>query len=122
MFPFMVLFELLGPLVELCGYLFMLAGFAFGFISAATFWSFLLLAISLGVLLSVSALFLEEISCHTYVRRGNLFALICMAIIENFGYHQLVLWWRLQGFFRWATSAPAEWGEMKRSGSWQKES
>jgi cellulose synthase/poly-beta-1,6-N-acetylglucosamine synthase-like glycosyltransferase len=122
MFPFMVLFELLGPLVELCGYLFMLAGFAFGFISAATFWSFLLLAISLGVLLSVSALFLEEISCHTYVRRGNLFALICMAIIENFGYHQLVLWWRLQGFFRWATSAPAEWGEMKRSASWQKES
>ena len=33
MFPFMVLFELLGPLVELSGYLFMAAGFAFGFIS-----------------------------------------------------------------------------------------
>ena len=121
MFPFMVLFELLGPLVELSGYLFMAAGFAFGFISPAIFWSFMLLALSLGILLSISALFLEEISCHTYSRPGNLFVLICMAIVENFGYHQLVLLWRLQGFYRWATSAPAEWGAMTRSASLQKD-
>jgi cellulose synthase/poly-beta-1,6-N-acetylglucosamine synthase-like glycosyltransferase len=121
MFPFLVVFELLGPVIEVAGYLFMLAGFAFGFISAAVFWSFLLLAISFGILLSISALFLEEISCHTYVRRGNLLALILIAIAENFGYHQLVLWWRLQGFFQWATGAPQKWGEMKRSASWQKD-
>jgi cellulose synthase/poly-beta-1,6-N-acetylglucosamine synthase-like glycosyltransferase len=121
MFPFMVLFELLGPLVELGGYLFMAAGFAFGFISPAAFWSFMLLAISLGVLLSISALLLEEITCHTYRRPGNLFALTCMAIVENFGYHQLVLVWRLQGLYRWATDAPSKWGEMKRSASLQKD-
>jgi len=117
MFPFMVLFELLGPVVELSGYVFMIAGFAFGFISAAAFWSFMLLAISIGALLSISALLLEEISCQTYRRPGNLFKLICMAIAENFGYHQLVLVWRLEGFYQWATSAPAKWGVMKRSGS-----
>jgi cellulose synthase/poly-beta-1,6-N-acetylglucosamine synthase-like glycosyltransferase len=121
MFPFMVTFELLGPLVELSGYLFMVVGFASGFISAAVFWSFLLLAVSLGILLSLSALLLEEISCHTYVRRGNLLALVCMAIAENFGYHQLVLVWRLQGFFQWATRAPAHWGKMKRNATWQKD-
>jgi cellulose synthase/poly-beta-1,6-N-acetylglucosamine synthase-like glycosyltransferase len=117
MFPFLVVFELLGPLVELSGYLFMATGFAFGFISPAAFWSFMALAISLGILLSVSALLLEEISCHTYRRPGNLFALICMAIVENFGYHQLVLVWRLQGLYQWATAAPAKWGKMKRSAS-----
>jgi hypothetical protein len=110
-----------GPLVELGGYLFMAAGFAFGFISPAAFWSFMLLAISLGVLLSISALLLEEITCHTYRRPGNLFALTCMAIVENFGYHQLVLFWRLQGLYRWATDAPSKWGEMKRSASLQKD-
>jgi hypothetical protein len=107
-------FELLGPLIELGGYVFMAAGFAFGFISPAAFWSFLALAISLGILLSVSALLLEEISCHTYRRPGNLFALICMAIVENFGYHQLVLAWRLQGLYQWARAAPAKWGGTKR--------
>jgi hypothetical protein len=81
----------------------MIAGFALGFVSAAAFWSFLLLVASLGMLLSISALLLEEISCHTYRRPGNLFALVSMAIVENFGYHQLVLWWRLQGLYQWAT-------------------
>jgi len=107
MFPFMALFELLGPLIELSGYLFMIVGFALGFVSAAAFWSFLLLVVSLGMLLSISALLLEEISCHTYRRRGNLFALVSMAIVENFGYHQLVLWWRLQGLIQWATRSVA---------------
>jgi cellulose synthase/poly-beta-1,6-N-acetylglucosamine synthase-like glycosyltransferase len=122
MFPFMVAFELLGPLVELAGYLFMGIGFACGFISPAVFWSFLLLAISLGILLSISGLLLEEISCHTYRRPGNLLALVFMAIIENFGYHQLVLWWRLQGLYQWAVGAPARWGEMKRNARWLKDS
>ena len=119
MFPFMVLFELLGPLVELSGYLFMATGFAVGFVSPATFWSFMLLAISLGIVLSMSGLLLEEISCHTYRRPGNLLALICMAVVENFGYHQLILIWRLQGFYQWATATPAKWGEVKRSASLQ---
>jgi hypothetical protein len=79
----------------------------------------MLLAISVGILLSISALFLEEISCQTYRRPCNLFVLVCMAIVENFGYHQLVLVWRLEGFYRWATAAPAKWGVMKRSASLQ---
>jgi hypothetical protein len=69
--------------------------------------------------LSIRALLLEKISCHTCRRPGNLFKLICMAIAENFGYHQLVLVWRLEGFYQWVTSAPAKWGVMKRSGSLQ---
>jgi cellulose synthase/poly-beta-1,6-N-acetylglucosamine synthase-like glycosyltransferase len=110
MFPFMIVFELFGPLVELCGYLFMAIAYALGHLSAESFWSFLLLALSLGILLSISALLLEEISCRTYRRPGNLFALVCMTIVENFGYHQIVLWWRLRGLYQWATRAPARWG------------
>jgi hypothetical protein len=52
---------------------------------------------SIGALLSISALLLEEISCQTYRWPDNLFALVCMAIAENFSYHQLVLVWRLEG-------------------------
>jgi cellulose synthase/poly-beta-1,6-N-acetylglucosamine synthase-like glycosyltransferase len=121
MFPFMLVFELLGPLVELGGYAFMIAGFTFGFISPSVFWSFIALAIALGLMLSASALFLEEIACHVYKRPTQWLALAGAAVLENFGYHQLVLLWRLQGLWQWLVGAPTRWGDMKRSASWQKE-
>ena len=121
LFPFLVAFELLGPLVELGGYVFMIAGFALGFISAPVFWSFMALAVCIGLMLSASALYLEELMCHVYKRPSQLVRLVAATLIENIGYHQLVLCWRLQGFWQWIVGAPAHWGEMKRSASWQKD-
>jgi len=120
MFPFMVAFELLSPLVELSGYLFMTLGFALGFVSPTAFWTFLLLAIGLGMMLSMSALLLEEISFHVYKRPSELAVLAAAALIENFGYRQLITVWRLHGFWQWVTGKGGGWGEMKRSASWQK--
>jgi hypothetical protein len=34
---------------------------------------------------------------------------------------KLVLLWRLQGLWQWLVGAPAHWGDMKRSASWQKD-
>ena len=34
---------------------------------------------------------------------------------------KLVLLWRLQGLWLWLVGAPAHWGDMKRSASWQKD-
>ena len=120
MFPFMVVFELLSPLVELAGYLFMTLGFALGFIGATAFWTFLLLAIGLGTMLSASALLLEEISFQVYKRPSELLALIAAALIENCGYRQLITAWRLHGLWQWATGTGGGWGEMKRTAGWQK--
>src|SRR5215510_4979627 len=85
-FPFMLAFELFGPLVEIAGYLFMALGFFYGIVGGAAFWTFMLLAIGLGMMLSTSALLLEEISFHIYKRPAELLALAAVAIIENFGY------------------------------------
>ncbi|MEK7726240.1 MAG: glycosyltransferase family 2 protein, partial [Nitrospirota bacterium] len=63
-FPFMALFEWLGPVIEVFGYVFMTVGFILGFISFHVWFVLLLAAISLGILLSVSAFFLEEMSFH----------------------------------------------------------
>jgi cellulose synthase/poly-beta-1,6-N-acetylglucosamine synthase-like glycosyltransferase len=120
LFPFMVAFELLSPLVEVAGYLFMALGFAFGVVSATAFWTFLLLAIGLGMMLSASALLLEEMSFHIYKRPSELVALAAAALIENLGYRQLITVWRLHGLWQWATGRGGGWGEMKRSASWQK--
>jgi cellulose synthase/poly-beta-1,6-N-acetylglucosamine synthase-like glycosyltransferase len=120
LFPFMIAFELLSPLIELAGYVFMALAFALGLVSATAFWTFLLLAIGLGMMLSASALLLEEISFHVYKRPEELLALAAAALLENFGYRQLIAVWRLQGLWQWATGRGAGWGVMKRSASWQK--
>ena len=120
MLPFMFAFELLSPLIEFAGYLFMTLGFALGFISPTAFWTFLLLAIGLGMMLSASALLLEEISFHVYKRPSELLALAAAALIENFGYRQLITVWRLHGLWQWATGRGGGWGEMKRNANWQK--
>ena len=119
-FPFMLAFELLAPLIEVAGYLFIGLGFAFGVIGASAFWTFMLLAIALGMMLSASALLMEEISFHIYKRPRELFTLAVVAIIENFGYRQLNSLWRLHGLWLWARGKPVRWGEMKRTATWQR--
>lgn len=115
-FPFMVLFEWLGPLLELGGYGFMLFAWLFGGISWEAAATFLFLAIGLGILLSASGLLLEELSFHMYPKLSQLGALALIVVIENFGYRQLNSWWRLVGLWRWATQREASWGVMKRKG------
>lgn len=115
-FPFMILFEWLGPLVELGGYLFMLYAYVFGLISWQAFSVFLFMAIGLGILLSASGLLLEEISFHIYPKFSQLALLALVVVLENLGYRQLNTWWRLIGLYRWALQHESSWGEMKRKG------
>lgn len=118
-YPFMTVFELLSPLVELCGYIGLLVAWLTGSIDPGSALAFLALAVGLGIMLSVSALLLEEASFHLYQSSRHLWTLIFVAIVENFGYRQLVSAMRLIGFLQWITGSKASWGTMKRSGKWQ---
>ena len=120
-FPFMLLFEWLGPVVELGGYAFMLIAFLTGAISWQAFGAFLFVAIGLGILLSASGLLLEEMSFHLYPRGSQLLWLALVVVLENFGYRQLNTVWRLTGLYRWAAQKESAWGTMKRKGTWQSE-
>ena len=120
-FPFMMVFEWLGPIIEVAGYALVFAGFAFGLVSTTAFWAFLLLAVGLGIALSVSALLLEELSFHIYKRPREVGLLAAAAVLENIGFRQLVALWRLEGLVKWLTGAKSQWGTMTRSASWRKE-
>jgi cellulose synthase/poly-beta-1,6-N-acetylglucosamine synthase-like glycosyltransferase len=119
-FPFFMVFECYGPLIEVAGYAFMAAMWVVGQISGTAFFAFLALAFSLGLLLSVSALLLEEMSFHLYPRFSQMGVLVVTAIAENLGYRQLVTVWRLIGLTRWLRGARSTWGTMTRKGSWQR--
>ncbi len=120
-FPFFLLFEWFGPVIEVLGYLLMTLSFVYGILSVKAFATFLMLSIGFGMLISVSALSLEMTSFRIYNRPGQFILLIMAAFIENFGYRQLNSLWRLEGLLRWAFSKEKSWGHMKRKGSWTEE-
>ncbi|MGH8717042.1 MAG: glycosyltransferase family 2 protein, partial [Burkholderiales bacterium] len=63
-----------------------------------------------GMLLSVTALLLEELSFHIYPKTTQLAKLLIAVLLENFGYRQRVSLWRFIGLLRWIFNrkAPAK--------------
>ncbi len=118
-FPYFVLFELLSPVVEIGGLVFMALAFALGIMSGTSFLAFLAAAFALGVMLSTTALLLEELSFHTYPKARHLSVLFAVAVLENFGYRQITSYWRLQALIGWLAGRRVEWGVMKRKADWQ---
>lgn len=118
-FPFMVLFEWLGPVFELAGYIFMGITWAAGWTSGNAIAVFLFVAVGLGFLLSISGLLLGEMLFHLYPKKRHLLIMSLVAAFENFGYRQLNSYWRLLGLYYWLRNKEAVWGKMKREGTWQ---
>lgn len=115
-FPFLLIFEAFGPIIETLGYIFVFVLALTGNISFQTMWVFYFATICFGILLSVSALLLEEISFKVYKRPKQFLILLFAIMIENVGYRQINSWWRIVGAVRWIVGQEAKWGHMKRSG------
>lgn len=115
--PFYMVFELFGPIVEVAGYVFIVVCALMGWLAWPEALLFLGLAIGLGVMLSTSAIMLEELSFHMYPKFSQLCVLYAVAIIENFGFRQLTAIWRLQGLVRWLRGGKHKWETITRSAS-----
>jgi YaiO family outer membrane protein len=113
--PFYAFGEMLAPIVELLGYLITVLGLAFGMVNVSFALLFVLVAWGYGMLLSIWAVVLEEVSFRRYRRFGDLFRLLLFATLENFGYRQCTVWWRLKAFAKGWKRTHA-WGEMTRKG------
>lgn len=99
-FPLVLLFEWLGPLAEILGYLAMTLLWLFGAVSLQSLGTFVLAAVGLGVLLSMSGLLREEMVFRPYARMTSVLALSLVAVLENLGYRQLLSCWRILGLLR----------------------
>ncbi|MGX5914769.1 glycosyltransferase family 2 protein [Aliidiomarina sp. Khilg15.8] len=118
-YPFMLLFEALGPILELFGYALTLYVIISGELNEAMLIAFLLAAVVLGMLVSIMALLLEEMTFRVYKKPSSILTLLCAAVMENLGYRQINSWWRLRGIWRWLRRKKGAWGDMKRRGSKQ---
>jgi cellulose synthase/poly-beta-1,6-N-acetylglucosamine synthase-like glycosyltransferase len=118
-YPYMLLFEALGPVFEFGGYVWFLYAYLSGLILWEAFAVFLFVAIGMGILFSASGLLLEELSFHLYRRKRHLAVLALYVFLENVGYRQLNTWWRLVGLVQWVRQKEHQWGTMKRKGHGQ---
>ena len=114
-FPIFVFFELLGPVFELAGYGWFVVALVQGYTDPAVNVLFFLVAFFLGFLLSLQALVMDELEGGFYQTVRQRAVLVLFALVENFGYRQLTLFFRLRGMWKYFTGDKS-WGSMVRKG------
>jgi cellulose synthase/poly-beta-1,6-N-acetylglucosamine synthase-like glycosyltransferase len=113
--PAFVVFEMLGPLVELSGYVVVPLCWLLGILDTRFMIVFLVLAVLYGILLSVGAVLLEDVAFRRYARARDLALLVLIGVIENLGYRQATAWWRARAFWDY-WRGDLRWGRMERRG------
>lgn len=113
--PFFFFVELLGPIGEFLGYVVLMVLIAMGHLDLNFFFLFLSIALLWGIFLSFSAILFEDVNFTWYRIWRSLLRLLPYALLENIGYRQLTVWWRLRGFMQFL-GRRRSWGTLKRRG------
>jgi hypothetical protein len=113
--PIMVIEDVLGPPLELIGYLVFPLAYALGILEAESAIAFLCLTVVFGIAISVGTLVLEEKQLRRTPSAADLARLAGTAIVENFGYRQANLVFRLHGMWRYLRKDSC-WASVPRIG------
>ena len=106
--PHILLEDVLGPPAELLGYLVLPAAALLGLLDPMMAVAFFFVSIVFGTGLSVGTLALEEQQLRRTPSARSLIRIGWAALLENFGYRQINLWYRIQGVRRF----------LKKDGTW----
>ncbi len=112
--PYFFLFEMTGPLIEIQGYLMVVAAFFLGILNLQIALLLFATCIMLGVLISIASLIIAEKE-NVYYSYGDMLKLVFYAFIENFGVRQLFSLWRVIGYIK-MFAKPQGWGTQARKG------
>jgi len=111
--PYFFMFELIAPVVEALGYIFIPLSYFLGILSFDFFITYLFVAIIFGVILSIGALVIEEFTFNKYVKLSDFFRLAFYGVLENFSYRQLTVAIRLIAIFGFKKHR-LSWGKIQR--------
>ena len=114
-FGYILLVDIIGPLVEALGYFLVPIFWLLGLLSLDYVLAFVAVSFTFGVVISVGALALEESELRRFPKATDLLVLTGVAVIENFGYRQLNHLWRLRGVWQYLRKSQS-WGAMTRKG------
>ncbi|HUQ99331.1 MAG TPA: glycosyltransferase [Gemmatimonadaceae bacterium] len=114
-FPYYVFVELLAPVIEVVGLVSLAIGLIFGAVDWGFAGLFYLTAYGLGTAFTSFTLILEDMSFHRYETFRDRALLFWWTLMENFGYRQLNVYWRLRGLWKFLRGRK-DWGAMERKG------
>ncbi|MFH0993568.1 MAG: glycosyltransferase family 2 protein, partial [bacterium] len=112
--PYFVLFETIGPLLEVQAYAAIFAGLFLGILSVEILVALMIATIVMGMILSILSLFVAERHTVHFGVKDTLL-LILISILENFGWRQFWSLYRIRGYFS-SLRDNFTWGEMARVG------
>lgn len=118
--PYFFFVEMLGPVIEMIGYVVMIIALMSGILSKYVILIFLM-AYLYGILFSFSAILFEQYSYKRYDGIKSVTNLLINSLFEQFVYRQLTVWWRFKAFFKFR-KANNHWGEIKRNSFSEKRS
>lgn len=113
--PYFVVFELVGPLVEVAGLVLLVLSSAFGLAPPAVIALMIALAVTHGFILSFLSILMEQRAFRRYPGWRCLLRLMLAALVENLVYRQVMsvvrarAWWTVR-------RSRGTWGEMTRTG------
>lgn len=114
-FPFHLVFELLGPIIEILGYFTFVLFIFWNKVNYPFVFLFFMVSIVLGTLLSISSIFLEELSSKRYPRFRDIFILGAYSVLENLYYRPFLALVRAKAFLDYFRGRNV-WGEMEKKG------
>ena len=113
--PYLWLFELAAPVIEVTGIVTVLLAAAFGALSGTFSLQFLLFAYGFATLISIGSVLQEELTYKRYNDWQDVVRLVTYCLLEHFPYRQLHMIWRLQGLWQYLRGDMA-WRPLKRQG------
>jgi len=112
--PYFFIFEVIGPMIELQGYLMVVLAAVLGILNVQVALLLFISVILFGIIVSMSSLLIAEREKHYFSIR-DVIKLISYAFIENFGIRQMISFWRFRGQMS-IIFGKAGWGQIKRKG------
>lgn len=111
--PYNWVFELLGAVVEALGYVIIPFSLVMGELNMFFFVVYFLLAALLGIVLSMGSLILEQYTRKSVMSARQCLSLSLYAVLENFGYRQMITLFRLEGMLKYRKLRKT-WGRIRR--------
>ena len=115
-YPHLVVIEGISPVVESVGYIIVITCALLG----KVYWVFAgwLLALSLlfPMVLSLTCLLLDDISSRRFQSLPTFGKIVGYIIFEQFGYRQVMVWYRLKAVIKWLLGKQVAWVSPTRKG------
>ena len=118
--PYIMIFELLAPLIEFTGYFMVLWLILHGAVNYHTIWIAFLGLYCFAQLLTVTIISYDSYVGTSFKNKKDYLWFVLASLLEPVMYHPLNVWFSLRGYWKHIWGTQMVWGNMTRKGVQQK--